>query len=623
MGSATNQADEDADRPPIEIDYGLVEARLAFPPDFGIPEGSREPSGEHNIGILLVLGSVQEPDRAPPAPRLFETGVRSARAAAALGPRPDAPYFRKRVYMPVPPWGKYDATPEDASDIDAVGLPACLRPHNHSPALAAMPNGDVLMALYPPYRAYESGVAIVASRLRHGADEWDFPEPISDQIGVNNHAPLLARDGETVRLFWGSPGVLDQPSGARGFPFQWMETRDSGATWSETRYPVFAERAGPHARQPVNTSVQDAEGRFAFASDGQGAGPAEAAAASSLLWATEDGGATWRDAGGRARGLHTVFAETADGRIIGIGSRRADIDGYMVLSESRDGGRTYRFRRSPFPVLGANQRPAFLRLASGRLVFAGDYVRKEDGARRIPGKLGCYLAHSEDEGRTWRFRPLPGAEPHQHPDGRARMGGAAGATLGYAAMAQAPNGVVHLIGTLTIPMVHFAFNEAWLLSDADGPESGCDAVARRPLAGAGPLVEVRDFEERYPGGALRGRWSGGVCPRTGEFRLHGPQRWLYEGGQTQWEVAYENGRKVGFERLYGPDGALLWKWRRDAAGAARWTRYWPSGRPMAESHWQGVVAHGPATRWSADGAVCGEARFEGGRMAAAGGRCAR
>ena len=113
------------------------------------------------------------------------------------------------------------------------------RRHNHSPALTVCPNGDVLMVIYTSYRESEPEVSLIASRLRFGADEWDMPAPFVDFPAANDHAPMLFTEGETVRLCWGSPWL----PGA--FPFQWIESKDSGATWSEAHFPRFQSAPGP------------------------------------------------------------------------------------------------------------------------------------------------------------------------------------------------------------------------------------------------------------------------------------------------------------------------------------------------------------------------------------------
>ena len=51
-----------------------------------------------------------------------------------------------------------------------------------------------------------------------------------------------------------------------------------------------------------------------------------------------------------------------------------------------------------------------------------------------------------------------GAQPHEKPEYAHEP-----PTLGYTALRQAPNGMIHLISTMNTPCLHFEFNEAWLL----------------------------------------------------------------------------------------------------------------------------------------------------------------
>jgi hypothetical protein len=397
------------------------------------------PPGGHAIGFRVVVGPASATPPTPETIPLARRDVVAREGAAARGPDPALPYMRKRHLLPVPP----DNAPAD--EIDGAGLHPSFRGHNHSPALEVCPNGDVLMVIYTSYAEYEPGVSLIASRLRVGADEWDPPSPFVDFATVNDHAPLLWTDHDAgvMHLFWGSPRLIG------GYPFQWTTSRDSGATWSPVRFPRFDGPIGAHSRQPINTALRDADGTFHLSSDGNGG--------RSLLWSTTDF-TTWRDSGGRTAGRHTTFALLADGRtILGLGGKNTDIDGYMPQSISSDGGRTYAVSPTPFPAQGTNQRPSLLRLRSGRLVFAADYQHFRGNKPAGVTRSGSYVAFSDDEGATWTFRTLPGAQPHENPQ---RHGGAS--TLGYSAMRQAPNGVIHLICTMTRPCLHFELNEAWL-----------------------------------------------------------------------------------------------------------------------------------------------------------------
>jgi hypothetical protein len=544
--------------------------------------------GFHAIGFRLVQAEMPKTAPRPVAPTLVELGVKQDASNVAQGPDLSRPYFRKRYYLPTPP----ENSPNEA--IDAVALHPSFRRHQHSPGVTVLPNGDVLLVIYTSYREYEPGVSLIASRLRLGADQWDMPSRVFDFVGANDHCPLPWNDRGTVHFFWGSPKLE-----FGGFPFQWTSTTDNGVTWQPTRFPDFVSEIGSHSRQPINSAFRDEKGRIYLSSDGSGG--------ESLLWASDDDGETWFDTGGRSAGRHTTFALLEDGRILGMGGKNTDIDGFMPKAVSRDGGKTYEVSKTPFPRIGSNQRPTILRLRSGRLFFASDFILLNNGSQPEGlDQLGSYAALSEDEGETWHIKRLIGAQPHERQSIADRM---KGPTLGYAVATQGPNGMIHLIATMTNPCLHFEMNEAWIL---DGP------TAERPdselmASTATAVSDVKTYEQHYPGGALKGSWSGGVAD-DGRYLLHGTETWYYEDGKKQWEVRYELGRKVGTETHWSPEGQTVWSWEHGEDGKSVWTQYWPNGEKKAESSWSNFMADGDARRWGPSGQLMSEVTFRRGQM---------
>ena len=554
-----------------KADGGIVEVRPGF----------------HNIGFRIV----QAPAPATPPQCPFVPYVRQGAVQynelATIGPDPDRPYFRKRYLLPTPP---ENCSP---AEIDALTMHPSFRDHNHSPALEVCPNGDVLLVIYTSYREYEPGVSLIASRLRFGADQWDMPSPFVDFAAANDHAPLLWTDHATgtMFLFWGAPRL------AGGFPFQWTSSKDNGATWSDVRFPRFEGEIGAHSRQPINTALRDAEGTLFVSSDGNGG--------RSVLWATKDDGDTWYDTLGRSAGRHTTYALLSDGRtILGLGGKNTDIDGYMPQAISRDGGRTWDVSRSPFPAVGGNQRPSLLRLRSGSLLYAGDFQHIEGRKPREFTQGGAFVALSDDDGQTWRIRKLPGTQQHENPENH---GGAD--TIGYSAMRQAPNGLIQLITTQNRPCLHLEFNEAWVRSD--DWHAGTDTELMASTATS--IFNVRNYEERYPDGSLRMRYSGGVAD-DGRFLLHAEVVWQYPNGSPQREARYELGRSVGTDTVWSPTGVKLWQWHARPDGSRVWTQFWPNGRKKAESTWREFKADGNATRWDEHGQQVSEHRFTAGRF---------
>ena len=266
--------------------------------------------------------------------------------------------------------------------------------------------------------------------------------------------------------------------------------------------------------------------------------------------------------------------------------------------------------RTPFTWLGSNQRPTLIRLQSGRLFFAGDFIHHNTGSQpEGVNQLGSYVALSEDEGETWHIKKLIGAQLHENVERAERM---KGPTLGYAVARQAPNGLIHLIATMNNPCLHFEFNEAWIMEKGTPERPDEELMAST----ATRITDVRSYEERYPSGKLKATWNGGVAD-DGRFLLHGSESWYYEDGSKQWEVTYDLGRKRGPDAYWSREGLRLWSWDHRADGTSTWTQWWPSGQKKAESAWRGFSAHGLARRWDISGTLAVEMSFKTGRPAAA------
>jgi hypothetical protein len=298
-------------------------------------------------------------------------------------------------------------------------------------------------------------------------------------------------------------------------------------------------------------------------------------------------------------GRHSTFALLKDNRILAMGGKSADIEGYTPKCYSSDWGKTWSGgEKAPFAAQGTNQRPTLIRLKSGRLFFATD-CQHFTGAVPEGLKLrGAVAALSDDEGETWRTKPLALATPHEKhrfktdpweprdgPDHRHP-------TLGYSVAAQGPDGVIHLMSSMNHPSLHFAMNEAWILSDE----------TRETLAADAADAKRTPHEERYPDGAPRMTWSSCVAT-DGRYLLDGQETWYYPDGKKQYEAMYAIGRKVGDETLWDRHGNRVWSWTRNADGTGLWTHYWPGGGKRIESHWQDCRVKGPITHWDRSGKV--------------------
>jgi BNR repeat-like domain len=370
--------------------------------------------------------------------------------------------------------------------------------------------------------------------------------------------------------------------------FKVGKTTDNGATW-DFRIPESMTVKGEVSGQPVNSMFR---GPFPtgsdlyFAMDGDGS--------HSLLWRSSDNGLNWTDTGGRTTsGRHSTIVVLKDGRLLSIGGKTADIDGKQPKCYSSDWGASWSDKEpTPFSPLGSNQRPDLIRLVSGRLFYVGDsQPRKKDGP-------GVTVALSSDEGQTWVTKQLPATRPHET-DKKA-------GTAGYATAAQGPNGLIHILTTMTKPSLHYELNEAWILSSSAGD--------MHPETTGG---QVKQYSENYPNGKLHAKWSARITPE-GRYLLDGNETTYYPDGRMESQSSFASGHAVT-HTYWSPAGVKLWTWTYDISNnTAAWTQYWANGNKKVVSNWltypalktnQGErkipcrIANGLATLYNMDGSV--------------------
>jgi len=527
-----------------------------------------------------------------------QMAVKQSMAPALQGPVANVPHFAVRFALPVP--ASYDRQQNGS----LVGIDPAISFYNHSPGFEIMPNGDVLAVWYSSPGS-EDGKIIrtTQARLRHGAEEFDIPELLFKFKGDYDGSPCQWREGTTNWLF---TGVTPQGGGGATPPYVFRVSRstDSGATWTMF-LPTFFNIVG--SPQPITSNFRDPDGAVYVVTDESGG----AGFPQSLLWRSPDNGLTWRPQAGRTYGRHTTIAPLAsNGPLLGLGGKKSQINGYMPQTLSTNWGATWEApTQSPFPQLGMNQRPCVHRLASGRLVMVGDAALRETLVPPADWTNGMapYVALSSDNGATWHFKALPVALKHEN----ANL-----LTLGYATVCQAPNGLIHVLATMTRPGLHYEFNEAWVYS-ADG-----DIV---PETSGGTIT---NYSENYPGGARRATWSARICP-NGRYLLDGVETNYHENGTVQRVVTWASGRRTGEETLWAPNGDRFWSWNHDLTNnVSTWTHWWSNGRKRMESQWdtnpvardlptrhfRGLVANGEARHWDATGREVGVYRFENGSL---------
>ena len=346
--------------------------------------------------------------------------------------------------------------------------------HNHCPALAVCPNGD-LLAIWYTTRA-ESGreLAIAASRLRKGVDEWDEANLFWDGPDRNDHASDLLWDGENTLYHFN--GLSSDATWGKLILIIRTST-DNGVTWSNAQIvnPEYGLK-----NQVIAGGFITSNNQILIACDAVTGGNG-----GSVIHLLDLDGSNWfipcptepkptfqeAETGVWIAGIHAGVVELTNGNLMAL-ARGDNINGKMPQSISMDLGRSWNYSASEFPPISGGQRLALLRLQAGALLmvsFTGsvdyeDLAITNQAGRKIY-RHGLFAALSYDDGQTWPIKKLIS----DFGESKVLNGGAwtdefmMNATnaepKGYLVAKQAPDGMIHLISS----RLHYQFNLKWLM----------------------------------------------------------------------------------------------------------------------------------------------------------------
>ena len=411
------------------------------------------------IGFRLVIGELPQSDPLPSlAPELWSQEVSQTRFDWSEKSTEAQPYFSDpKPFIHIP----------DSDQVPTFGK------HNHQPSITWCPNGDLLTIWFSTYSERGREMTVMASRLRHGHDEWDPPSEFFDAPDRNLTGAALYNDrqgqlyhfnGLAAAGTWGPLALVMRTS------------TDNGCTWSTPRI-IGSEHQNRH--QVISGTSQTQEGYLIQPCDAVPGGSGGTA-----IHISRDGGQTWNDPGaGKPKpefaegqtgawiaGIHAGVVQLHDGRLLAFG-RGDTIGDRMPMSISEDMGETWSYSPSPFLPIGGGQRLVLLRLQEGPLFLASftggrkDQPEMEvtDVAGHKRSVTGLFTAVSLDEGQTWSNIRLVS---HDGPDRQLEttngnpftMGISTAEPGGYLAGCQSPDGLIHLISSKQ----HYTFNLAWL-----------------------------------------------------------------------------------------------------------------------------------------------------------------
>jgi len=402
------------------------------------------------IGFRVVIAEMPKtkPLPLPEVPLNQQNVVQRDKELIGKGPDPDKAYFKgPRQFVKIP------------KEAESGPLFAG---HNHCPAIVECPNGDLLTIWYTGIGERERNLAVAASRLVYGTDQWQPASPFWDPPDRNDTALALWFDGKDTIYHFNSLSVA---SNWAMMAVVMRTSADSGATWSRSRLIIPDHWYGRQLSEPVFRARDES---IVITVDGP-----------DTLWMSRDEGLTWFNPGGDIPGNHCGVAQLDDGTIVAIS--RTKRTKTMPLSISTDNGKTFTYSDTEFPPVGGGQRAVLLRLKEGPLVMAGFgniYGSTQFSPVMITSSSGekiqvreLFTAVSFDGGKTWPYKRIvaPDAPPQhiEHTDGGATiLSKRSSEHRGYLSICQGLDGVVHLISSRT----HYSFNLKWLLTPQPSPD---------------------------------------------------------------------------------------------------------------------------------------------------------
>lgn len=275
----------------------------------------------------------------------------------------------------------------------------------HGPAIAALPDGELLVAYYGYSGPDEYDGAAIHTLRRPPGGAWSAPELHIDRPQTDGN-PVLYVEGDRVWMF---QAITPARWSLSRIEFQISD--DRGRTWSAPR-----RISGPLGANVRNPPVRAADGGLLL--------PAydDLVQRSLFFWSAD--GRSWRLRSALAtapphENLQPALAALAGGRLLAVLRNRGA--GWLWVTASDDSGATWlEPRDSGLP--NPNAPIALLRLSGGNLLL----VFNDNPSARRP--ISAML--SPDDGASW-------SAPRVLIDDAAE--------LGYASVAQSPDGAIHVV----------------------------------------------------------------------------------------------------------------------------------------------------------------------------------
>jgi predicted neuraminidase len=326
--------------------------------------------------------------------------------------------------------------------VELVVGPEAPHKYKHPASITELDNGDLLIAYHGGAGEYDDDTAVWATRLKAGGTRWSTPKVIADTPFHGDGNPVV----------WQGPGGMVWLFYVVRYGKTWSDSRihckvsrDGARTWSDAF--VLAFEPGMMVR---NRPIVLADGDYLLPVYHEKGHDRELVAAdsTSLFLRYHPVTHEWTPTPpirSRLGNIQPGVVQLIDEHLVCYCRRGGGYDGrpdgYLVFSESHDGGKTWAAGKdSPFP--NPNAAVDFLKLKSGNLLLVYNDSMKD----RTP----LTAALSTDGGKTFPYRRNVAEGPGD---------------FAYPYAVQTKDGKVHLVFTSHERTVinRAAFDERWLL----------------------------------------------------------------------------------------------------------------------------------------------------------------
>lgn len=290
----------------------------------------------------------------------------------------------------------FNTVAADDITITRVFGPEIPGPYKHPCCITELDNGDLYLAYYCGSDEYGTDTAVFGSRLKKGSKKWSRPVVIADTPWESEGNPVVWQAPDGIVWLWYVNRVGDFWSTSR---IKAKVSMDGAKTWSDSMMITYEQGTMVRGRPIV---LNDGDYLLPIYSEKGEDREFVPATTTSLFLRFNPKTKKWTETNrvvSRLGNLQPAVVQLTDDYLVAYcrrgGGYEGASDGYLVRTESHDGGRTWsEGKDSQFP--NPNAAVEFIKLRNGHLLL----VYNDSMSDRTP----LTVAISTDNDKTYPYK---------------------------------------------------------------------------------------------------------------------------------------------------------------------------------------------------------------------------